>query len=827
MGSMPGLAGAVSVVYCVSDSAQLGSVLTGANDGASVPIDIRIRQGTYHIGSTSYSFIAPTTIRGGYSDIDCTVRNANPYNTVIDMSGGYLSLAQPKGPSRAALTIDGVTIRNGSTVRLRSGTGHEFSNDQGDMTIRRTRFTNLAGAAAKDTIELLVYTGSGLLENVLFDHIASSAFPYCPLSELVDGAGAQFNMNFVTADFGGQVCLYGGGSNVTTNYFAVSNSIFWHIGYGLPELVIYNGNGTSNVYAQYQYTLAINAYDQDGKVQNIYGGFAADPKWLDPANGDYGLGVGSPALNAGASNGLLGLPTNDMIGQARNLGANPDMGALESNGSTVPTYIVSNTADSGAGSLRQAIIDANANAQDPGEIVFQLPGGCPQVIAPTAPLPDIVSPVRISGYSQYGSAANADASYFYPTLCVLLKPAATLGYALRVPASAGTGALDVSGLGFGNFLQPVAILGGTRHRIAGNQFGGNYYGTSLPGAGINAIVVAGLGYGSDLMIGGPSPGERNMISGAADGSGVQIQSSVLPDPGGHCQIVNNIIGANQNFSSAVPNQWGINLSGNNCLVQDNRIVGNTYDGIWINGGSSNTVRRNVIGIASDGGPLGLNAGWGVRVSGSGNVIGAAADAPGLSGTLDANTIAYMAKGGIAVIGVDMVLRNTMRDNLIANNGVGGQAPAIDLGADGSTANDATDADNGPNLLLNYPALTAVKYTYGFPAAGEQDVYAYLYGKMSGAPGLYRIDAYFYQGYCQYGQRGQAQAYLGSWNAVIDAGGSSAAFNYQVQLPNVAANAAVSFTATDSTGNTSEFGACYPLAKAVIGDDIFNDDFELF
>jgi len=44
---------------------------------------------------------------------------------------------------------------------------------------------------------------------------------------------------------------------------------------------------------------------------------------------------------------------------------------------------------------------------------------------------------------------------------------------------------------------------------------------------------------------------------------------------------------------------------------------------------------------------------------------------------------------------------------------------------------------------------------------------------------------------------------------------------------VAANAAVSFTATDSTGNTSEFGACYPLAKAVIGDDIFNDDFELF
>ena len=204
------------------------------------------------------------------------------------------------------------------------------------MTIRRTRFTGLSGVAGKDTIELTVFTGVGLLENVLIDHVSSDPYPYCALSEVLDGAAAQFNMNFVTGDFAGLVCLYGGGSNVTTNYFDVSNSIFWHSGPGLPSLIIFNGNGTSNVYAQYQYTLVKAAYDQDGQPQGVYGGFATDPKWLDPANGSYDLGPTSPALNTGAENGILGMPPNDMIGQARNIGVHPDMGALESNGSVVP-----------------------------------------------------------------------------------------------------------------------------------------------------------------------------------------------------------------------------------------------------------------------------------------------------------------------------------------------------------------------------------------------------------------------------------------------------------------------------------------------------------
>ena len=70
-------------------------------------------------------------------------------------------------------------------------------------------------------------------------------------------------------------------------------------------------------------------------------------------------------------------------------------------------FVVTNVNDSGAGSLRQAILDANAN---PGVdlINFNIPvvAGASFVIKPLSALPVINRPVIIDGYTQPFSVAN-------------------------------------------------------------------------------------------------------------------------------------------------------------------------------------------------------------------------------------------------------------------------------------------------------------------------------------------------------------------------------------------------------------------------------------
>jgi len=66
------------------------------------------------------------------------------------------------------------------------------------------------------------------------------------------------------------------------------------------------------------------------------------------------------------------------------------------------TFLVNNTADSGPGSLRQAIFDSNASTEGNSVIDFTIAGGGVQTIAPLSPLPAITASVLIDGTSQPG-----------------------------------------------------------------------------------------------------------------------------------------------------------------------------------------------------------------------------------------------------------------------------------------------------------------------------------------------------------------------------------------------------------------------------------------
>ena len=74
---------------------------------------------------------------------------------------------------------------------------------------------------------------------------------------------------------------------------------------------------------------------------------------------------------------------------------------------------------------------------------------------------------------------------------------------------------------------------------------------------------------------------------------------------------------------------------------------------------------------------------------------------GAGGAGAENTIAFNALHGV-VVGDATATNNTIRKQIHTNGRL-----AIDLGADGVvTANDAVDADTGPNNLQNFPVLTS-------------------------------------------------------------------------------------------------------------------------
>ncbi|MCB9326710.1 MAG: PKD domain-containing protein [Lewinellaceae bacterium] len=141
------------------------------------------------------------------------------------------------------------------------------------------------------------------------------------------------------------------------------------------------------------------------------GNISGNPMFVSPGL-DYHLQDNSPAVNAGNSawlpadildvnnNGNFGetLPV-DIDNQPRIWACTPDMGAFENLSTTIQ---VTNTNDSGDGSLRAAIDCAN-NTPGPNTITFNIPGGGLQTISPQSELPFLNDPgTHIDGTSQPG-----------------------------------------------------------------------------------------------------------------------------------------------------------------------------------------------------------------------------------------------------------------------------------------------------------------------------------------------------------------------------------------------------------------------------------------
>jgi hypothetical protein len=149
------------------------------------------------------------------------------------------------------------------------------------------------------------------------------------------------------------------------------------------------------------------------------------------------------------------------------------------------SFLVSNTANSGPGSLRQAILDSNAATGSTNTIDFNISGSGVQTIAPLSALPTITHHVWIDGESQPG--------YSGTPLIELSGSQAGSGDGLLITAPNVT----VRGLDINDFSQGAGIqLTGTG--ATGDWIDGNFLGTDP----IGTLAVPNV-YGVEID-GGPA-----------------------------------------------------------------------------------------------------------------------------------------------------------------------------------------------------------------------------------------------------------------------------------------------------------------------------------
>lgn len=349
------------------------------------------------------------------------------------------------------------------------------------------------------------------------------------------------------------------------------------------------------------------------------------------------------------------------------------------------SLVVTNTNDTGRGSLRRAIQVANAN---PGinRVTFRIPGSGVQVIQPLSPLPSIFDPVIIDAYSQPGSRQNSQAIGSDAVILVELSGNQLQSDASGLVISAGLS--TITGLAIGGF--PTSGI--TLIAQGNNTIQGNYLGTDATGTQARPNRFDGLDIlnSSDNLIGGTTPAARNLFSGNGS-TGIQILGNFpLENDGVIFQadssrnlLLGNYIGTDATGTRALGNALAgvfvnnasANVIGAGSPQTRNVISGNAGVGIqlYLAGATANVVQGNFIGTDATGIARLGNALDGVFINQApANLIGGSS--PGQGNLISAN-----GSVGLQVLGAGAT-GNVVQGNLIGTT-ASGLAPLGNL-ADG-------------------------------------------------------------------------------------------------------------------------------------------------
>jgi hypothetical protein len=361
---------------------------------------------------------------------------------------------------------------------------------------------------------------------------------------------------------------------------------------------------------------------------------------------------------------------------------------------------------------------------------------------------------------------------------------------------------------------------------AGTLVQGNYIGTDITGTKALGNVAAGVGFGfggaPNNTVGGTTSMARNIISGT-NGHGIALYD--VGSTGNQAQ--GNYIGTDVTGTLAVPN------SGSGIFIT--RALGNTF------GGVTDAARNIISGNLGHGvsiGTLAIDPATGRRLTGGsdlvvqGNYIGTDAtgtralgnglngvfvDLDSIANTIGGNRIAFNNRSGVNIPNV--VTENPgVRITILSNSIFSNASLGIDLGPPGVTPNDVKDPDTGANELQNFPVLTSTNTLINSvtPAGSIIPAVATIVtGTFNSVPNRTFTLQFFLGSNCD----GSGHQFTGAIPIALqptiqvttDSNGN-APFAFTFDFPNGASSGYVNSTATDATGNTSEFSSCIAVTN---------------
>ncbi|MEM7048398.1 MAG: hypothetical protein AAF604_02015 [Acidobacteriota bacterium] len=532
------------------------------------------------------------------------------------------------------------------------------------------------------------------------------------------------------------------------------------------------------------YPIAVDFYTPDADVEEGQTLLFSDVFEAGDHPGDVVVSVTASTFGLGAGDRVVALAT-DANGNTSEFSTSV---ALMAPG----CLNVTTTADSGTGSLREAVTCANATPEH-DTITFAIPGTGPHEIALSTALPTITAPVTIDGTTQSGNGTVCTTAIpDRPTYQVIVS---STGFRL----GAGSDGSTIRGLNVRGFSgRLIHVDGSANHVVACNFLGTNETGMSRVGVNGEVRIEAG----NNVTVGGADATQGNLIvaSPLSNVAGVRFING-----GSGNRLQHNFIGTDKTGTAALPNDFGVVVSSfsgtqEDLAILDNLISGNAAIGVIVDDVDGLEMKRNLIGTDLTGTQPLANGDQGIAAG-----FTRTADGITIGGTDvgDGNTIAFNGAQGVTV-------GQSSRVALLGNHIFSNTQLGIDLGAGGGT-NDAGDPDTGNNQLQNFPVLTGTPIIDG----GTLEISYAVDATTTNAAYPLRVEFFMADGD---GQEGMTYLGFDAYTASDYAGCGAAPCTKAASIAlggDVADGDTVLATATDANGNTSQFSSTTTAAAGCL------------